>query len=100
MLQGEFLQTGSVFPNWQHRTYNESWWTERFKKSSKSYEDWEMDSWISNNGDNWFLTKENTYGQSAFTLKDRVQSTIKVVKVERTLNISRTLKQMQYIVMT
>ena len=70
---------------------------ERFKKSSKSYEDWEMDSWLSNNGDNWFLTKANTCGQSAFTLKDRVQSTIKVVKVERTL---RTLKQMHYIVMT
>ena len=73
---------------------------ERFKKSSKSYEDWEMDSWLSNKGDNWFLTKANTCGQSAFTLKDRVQSTIKVVKVERTLNISRTLKQMHYIVMT
>ena len=59
-----------------------------------------MDSWLSNNGDNWFLTKASTCGQSAFTLKDRVQSTIKVVKVERTLNISRTLKQMHYIVMT
>ena len=59
-----------------------------------------MDSWLSNNGDNWFLTKANTYGQSAFTLKDRVQSTIKVVKIERTLNILRTLKQMHYIVMT
>ena len=30
---------------------------ERFKKSSKSDEDWEMDSWLSNNGDNWFCTK-------------------------------------------
>ena len=38
------------------------------------------------NGDNWFLTKTSTYGQSAFTLKDRVQYAIEVVKVERILN--------------
>lgn len=41
------------------------------------------------NGDNWFLSKASTCGQSAFTLKDRVQSAIEVVKVERTLNTSR-----------
>lgn len=41
------------------------------------------------NGDNWFLLKASTCGQSAFTLKDRVQSAIEVVKVERTLNTSR-----------
>lgn len=41
------------------------------------------------NGDNWFLTKASTCGQSAFTLKDRVQSAIEVVKVERTLDTSR-----------
>ena len=36
---------------------------ERFKKSSKSYEDWEMDSWLSNNGDNWFCTKADVTNQ-------------------------------------
>lgn len=41
------------------------------------------------NGDNWFLSKASTCGQSAFTLKDRVQSAIEVVKVERTLDTSR-----------
>lgn len=41
------------------------------------------------NGDHWFLSKASTCGQSAFTLKDRVQSAIEVVKVERTLNTSR-----------
>lgn len=41
------------------------------------------------NGDNWFLSKASTCGQSAFTLKDRVQSAIEVVKVERTLNTSK-----------
>lgn len=41
------------------------------------------------NGDNWFLSKASTCGQSAFTLKDRVQSAIEVVKVEGTLNTSR-----------
>lgn len=41
------------------------------------------------NGDNWFLSKASTCGQSAFTLKDRVQSAIEFVKVERTLNTSR-----------
>lgn len=40
------------------------------------------------NGDNWFLSKASTCGQSAFTLKDRVQSAIEVVKVERTLDTS------------
>lgn len=41
------------------------------------------------NGENWFSTKASTCGQSAFTLKDRVQSAIEVVKVERTLDTSR-----------
>lgn len=41
------------------------------------------------NGDNWFLSKASTCGQSVFTLKDRVQSAIEAVKVERTLNTSR-----------
>ena len=44
------------FSFWQHftylqqsfkRTYNESRWAERFKKSGKYYEDWKMDGYMS-----------------------------------------------------